>query len=250
MTFKNEEILGDSSPGGSPKYQSLLGFTSLEQPQGIQILRRKPLQLRALSTMTTHSYRFEMLAPPGNIVAPNGFPANPRPKEAPRLFLDAMNVRIKVFCDEQNCALEPELDEDDPRSWHWVAYSENNEPVSVIRIVPPPHGPHPNGYQDAEEETYVKLGRVATMPNHRGKGLSRKLTNEAFSWLSTHSEEVADGWKGLVLCHAQIDVEKMYGKLGFVSDAKLGKWDEEGIEHVGMWKRVQILESADGDPLL
>jgi predicted GNAT family N-acyltransferase len=192
--------------------------------------------------MAQSGYKVAMLPPPGDIVAPNGFPADPRPKNAPGIFLDAMDVRIKVFCDEQNCALEPELDEDDPRSWHWVAYrtteSGEEEPVSVIRIVPPPHGPHPNGFSDPDEEPYVKLGRVATKANHRGKGLSRLLTEEAFQWLAAHKNEVAAGYAGLVLCHAQVSVEKMYAKLGFVTDERLGRWDEEGIEHLGMWKRV------------
>lgn len=183
-----------------------------------------------------------MLPPPGNIVAPHGFPADPRPAGAPKTFLDAMDVRIKVFCDEQKCDIEPELDEDDPRSWHWVAYTSGgagpDEPVSVIRIVPPPHEPHPNGFHDPAEESYVKLGRVATMPNARGKGVSRRLSEEAFRWLAAHSEEVGFAWNGLVLTHAQVAVEKMYNKLGFVTDEKLGRWDEVGIEHVGMWKRI------------
>jgi len=187
-------------------------------------------------------YKIAMLPPPGNIVAPTGFPAEPRPKGAPKIFLDAMEVRIRVFCDEQNCALEPELDEDDPRSWHWVAYcttkSGEDEPVSVIRIVPPPHGVHPNGFHDQHEEPYVKLGRVATMASHRGRGLSRLLTEEAFRWLAAHKNEVTVGYNGLVLCHAQVSVERMYAKLGFVTDEKLGRWDEEGIQHLGMWKRV------------
>lgn len=185
-----------------------------------------------------------MLPPPGDVVAPQGFPADPRPKGAPQIFLDAMDVRIKVFCDEQNCALEPELDEDDPRSWHWVAYSTGgpgpDEPLAVIRIVPPPHGPHPNGFSDPEEEPYIKLGRVATMATARGKGLSRLLSEEAFRWLAVHHEEVGSGWKGLILTHAQVAVEKMYARLGFVTDDKLGRWDEEGIEHLGMWKRVEF----------
>ncbi|ETI19792.1 hypothetical protein G647_08805 [Cladophialophora carrionii CBS 160.54] len=192
--------------------------------------------------MAQSEYKIAMLPPPGDVVAPNGFPADPRPKNAPGVFLDAMDLRIEVFCDEQHCALEPELDEDDLRSWHWVAYrrteSGAEEPVSVIRIVPPPHGPHPNGVSDPDEEPYVKLGRVATKANHRGKGLSRLLTEEAFQWLAAHKDEVAAGYNGLVLCHAQVSVEKMYAKLGFVTDEKLGRWDEEGIEHLGMWKRV------------
>lgn len=184
-----------------------------------------------------------MEPPPGIVVAPNGFPANPRPVGAPKTFLDAMDVRIKVFCDEQNCALEPELDEDDPRSWHWVLYQSidsKDEPLSVIRIVPPPHGPHPNGYHDVDEEPYVKLGRVATLKHARGKGLSRQLIEAACQWLANHAKEVDLKWKGLVLAHAQVDVEKMYQRLGFQTDEKLGKWIEEGIDHVGMWRRVQI----------
>ncbi|KIW86826.1 uncharacterized protein Z519_12612 [Cladophialophora bantiana CBS 173.52] len=192
--------------------------------------------------MAHSQYKVLMLPPPGAVVAPNGFPADPRPRAAPKIFLDAMEVRIRVFCDEQNCALDAELDEDDPRSWHWVAYrttkSGLEEPVSVIRIVPPPHGPHPNGSSDPNEEPYIKLGRVATMANHRGKGLSRLLTEEALRWLAAHRDEVSVGWKGLVLCHAQVAVEKMYAKLGFVTDESLGRWEEEGIEHLGMWRRL------------
>ncbi|KEF56908.1 uncharacterized protein A1O9_07098 [Exophiala aquamarina CBS 119918] len=183
-----------------------------------------------------------MSPPPGEIVAPGGFPADPRPKGAPQVFLDAMEVRITVFCDEQKCSLEEELDVDDQRSWHWVAYlpdeSGNDVPVSVIRIVPFPHGPHPNGYSDPDEEPYFKIGRVATLASARGKGLSRVLTEEAFSWLAAHQDQLPSGWNGLVLSHAQVAVEKMYAKLGFVTDVKLGRWDEEGIEHLGMWKRL------------
>jgi predicted GNAT family N-acyltransferase len=184
-------------------------------------------------------YRIAMQPPPGSGVAPEGFPAEPRPKGAPQVFLDAMDVRIKVFCDEQKCDIEPELDEDDPRSWHFVLYDQE-EPVSVIRIVPPPHGPHPNGYEHPNEEPFVKLGRVATMKHARGKGLSRQLTEEAFSWLSKNNKDVGHDWHGNVLCHAQVVVERMYQKLGFTTDEKLGRWDEVGIEHLGMWKRIQV----------
>jgi len=183
-----------------------------------------------------------MQRPPGDVVAPKGFPADPRPAGAPKIFRDAMEIRIKVFCDEQHCALEPELDEDDPRSWTWVAYEVSDsgaaEPLSVIRIVPPPHGPHPNGFNNPNEAPYVKLGRVATMSHARRKGLSTMLCEEAFNWLAEHSDEVGHGWNGLVLVHAQVDVEKVYKKLGFKTDEKLGRWDEEGIEHLGMWKKI------------
>lgn len=198
------------------------------------------------------TYTIEMQTPPGSIVAPNGFPAEPRPNGAPKVFLDAMDVRIKVFCDEQKCALEPELDEDDPRSFHWVMYQTapaspagaDREPqaVSVLRIVPPPHGAHPNGYEDAHEEPYCKIGRVATLAHARGQGLSRRLIEEALSWIAAHPRGVGHGWKGNVLAHAQVDVEKMYQRQGFVTDERLGRWDEEGIDHLGMWRRVRLQE--------
>lgn len=201
-----------------------------------------------MTTFTTRdntTYSIAMLSPPGSIVAPHGFPADPHPAKAPQLFLDAMDVRIKVFCDEQNCALEPELDEDDPRSWHWVAYQHlpdgaKPEPVSVIRIVPPPHAAHPNGYTDPNEDPYCKLGRVATLAHARGRGLSRRLVDAACEWLAEHHDEVGHGWTGNLLAHAQLAVEKMYERQGFKTDDKLGRWDEEGIEHVGMWRAIDL----------
>jgi len=183
--------------------------------------------------------------PPGSVVAPQGFPADPRPQSAPQVFLDAMDIRIRVFCDEQKCAIEPELDEDDPKSWSWVAYQQSPETsdmvaVSTLRIVPPPHPPHPNGFHDPNEEPYVKLTRVATILHARGQGLNKLLMNHAFEYLSSQPDLVSSGWRGLVLTHAQVSVEGLYAKVGFVTDEKLGKWDEEGIEHLGMWRRLDI----------
>lgn len=183
--------------------------------------------------------------PPGKIVAPDGFPASPRPRDAPVAFLDAMDVRIKVFCDEQHCALDLELDEDDPKSWSWVAYlpsktQPSGEPVSTLRMVPPPHPAHPNGFHDPEEAPYVKLTRVATVPHARGKGLSKLLMQQAFEYLYDHRRTIGADWDGLILTHAQVSVESLYTKIGFVRDEKLGTWDEEGIPHIGMWKQLKI----------
>lgn len=213
-----------------------------------QTLHSNPMASDTRPSTTSPVYTVRMLPPPGPSIAPNGFPTNPRPPNAAQLFLDAMDVRIRVFCNEQNCALEPELDEDDVRSWHWVLYATSPdtpdakpEPVSVIRIVPPPHGPHPNGFEDPEEAPYCKLGRVATLAEWRGKGLSRRLIEEAFGWLGENGREVGgEGYKGDVLAHAQLEVEKMYNRLGFETDERLGRWDEEGIVHVGMWRRVVL----------
>lgn len=47
-------------------------------------------------------------------------------------------------------------------------------------------------------------------------------------------------FKGLVLVHAQTSVEKVWANHGFVRDQSMGVWYEEGIEHIGMWKRLAL----------
>ena len=157
----------------------------------------------------------------------------------PQVFLDALNVREDVFCTEQGFTLDLELDDDEPRSWQWVFY-EGSEPVGVIRLVPPPHHPHPNGFQDELKEPYIKLTRVAIKAAAREKGLGRLLTETALNWATTHRQEIGPDWKGLVLVYSQLSVEKFYEKLGFKTDPRLGQWEEEGVLHLGMWKRIEV----------
>ena len=154
--------------------------------------------------------------------------------------------------------------------------------IGTLRLVPPPHAPHcpveipdattettegtpkynyEHGYEggyDMLHEPYIKLTRVAVLPEYRGKGIARRLVETAVDWARRHSGEIqaADDrvrrdvygdasvspstsanakWNGLVLVHAQVSVEGMYARLGFETDEGMGRWDEEGIEHVGMW---------------
>jgi predicted GNAT family N-acyltransferase len=174
---------------------------------------------------------------------------------------------MHVFVDEQNCSAEAEIDSDDNRSWHWVIY-DGTTPVGVIRLVPPPQPPHsqitnPEAEAEAEVEAVydwthepcIKLTRVAIMPEYRGLGLGRRLVETALEWAAVHAAEIDEAaaligaraeresaplWKGLVLVHAQVDVERMYARLGFVTEEELGTWYEEGIEHRGMFRRLAL----------
>lgn len=139
--------------------------------------------------------------------------------------------------------------------------------------MPPPHAPHALLTHlaanlppyDWAHEPYIKLTRVAVLPSHRGLGLGRRLVETALTWAAAHAREI-DGaagrvaqeskiqgegevevrpWRGLVLVHAQVDVERMYEGLGFVRDEGLGRWEEEGIMHVGMFRRVEVLRSVN-----
>ncbi|MCJ1402132.1 hypothetical protein MMC11_005351 [Xylographa trunciseda] len=255
-----------------------------------------------------------LLPPPGPTVLSHPLPPSSSAPDAtiPRAFTEALSVRIAVFIDEQHCSLANEIDADDPRSWHWIVYasvsgpkssnppalsnghsaqphptaeasSEQRRPsgvklpVATLRLVPPPHGPHPApGSVDgvggsaqlpsSHHEPYVKLGRLATLKEYRGLGLGKLLVVTALEWAARNAEALQlkagesegvglegegvareregmvreEGWKGLVLVHAQTGVEAFYRGMGFVTDEGLGKWVEEGIEHVGMWRRVSL----------
>ncbi|GLI72148.1 hypothetical protein PoHVEF18_000316 [Penicillium ochrochloron] len=157
------------------------------------------------------------------------------------------------------------------------AGSGSTTPVAVIRLVPPPQPPHellthpPSDTTnttlpayDWSHEPCIKLTRVAVLPEYRGFGLGKRLVETAMTWAAQHAGEIdaaagelarqlstekdkhqnleggLEKWRGLVLVHAQVDVERMYSGLGFVRDEGLGRWDEEGIEHVGMFRRVEV----------
>lgn len=91
------------------------------------------------------------------------------------------------------------------------------------------------------------IGRMATQKEFRERGYGRVLVEEALRWAEGHRGEMlgdkgGEGveWKGLLLAHAQVEREGWYAGLGWRTDEGLGRWDEEGISHVGMWRRVEI----------
>ena len=94
------------------------------------------------------------------------------------------------------------------------------------------------------------IGRLATRKEFRGRGYGRAVVEEALGWAAGHEGEVVrdwrDGegrravWRGLLLAHAQADREKWYAGLGWRTDEGMGRWDECGIRHVAMWRRVEV----------
>lgn len=112
-------------------------------------------------------------------------------------------------------------------------------------------------------EPYVKLGRLCVIKEFRGARIAGMLAREALDWICRHSDYFnpsvaalgletlgvdANGgsipkWNGLVCVHAQVQVVPTWQRLGFIIDEKMGKWIEEGIPHVGMFQRLQIVQS-------
>lgn len=216
------------------------------------------------------------LHPPPGTTPTRQTASNPRPPGTPAVLVDALAVRTEVFIEEQGCSAENEVDEDDARSWHWVMYaggSEADRAIGTIRLVPPHPRPgiHPAGDANAnangdddgdDQEPYIKLTRVAVVRPLRGHGIGRHLVETAVEWARAHPDEIngafqgcpcpslsaahvpvpgpgpgmPGSWNGWVLVHAQVDVERMYTRLGFERDDGMGRWLEEGIEHIGMWR--------------
>ena len=198
------------------------------------------------------------------------------PADIHPLFLAAAKVREEVFVHEQKCSASEEIDADDAISVHWVIFASSDNasgdaqiPAATVRLVPSqshvhssdaeadvaatthhlstPKEPYYKGshFWDGKEQ-FVKIGRLATVKACRGRGYGRILVEELIQWASEHPKEVkAAGdrkgeWKGLIGAHAQTSVKEWYQKLGFVVDEGMGVWWEEGIEHVGIWKRVDV----------
>ncbi|KAH7055890.1 acyl-CoA N-acyltransferase [Macrophomina phaseolina] len=216
-------------------------------------------------------------------------------RDIPTTFKDAMTVRERVYVDEQNVLLENEFDDDDPRSFHWVVYASvgtsssngaspldptaNRVAVGTIRLVPPPHPPHPAPSDTHKLDNslrapatvshtsgtpavgpYIKLGRLAVLPAYRKLKLAALLVRTALDWAAQNGYQImspprpeeielakAEGreadlesWNGLTLVHAQTWLEKFWGKFGFVKDEEMGEWDEEGIMHCGMWLTLKL----------
>ena len=140
----------------------------------------------------------------------------------------------------------------------------------VTHIEGPSH--NPTQMWDGHEP-YIKLGRLATLSAYRGLGLGRLLINTALEWAvensavlkstddltsgdkkrekgeeqptgedeeNTNGDGKGNGWNGLVLVHAQTEVEPFYRRLGFMTDEGMGRWYEGGIEHLAMWRRLEL----------
>ncbi|KAB5585596.1 putative acetyltransferase, GNAT family [Coniochaeta sp. 2T2.1] len=141
----------------------------------------------------------------------------------------------------------------------------NNDRVPVPDDPNEPQGLCPWEYRDRPttfhdgQELYLKLGRLAVVPTWRGHGVASKLITTALDFAARHPTSFgppshvripsgADGspvrphWRGLVCVHAQISAVGIWSKHGFKVDEKMGRWLEEGIEHVGMFRRLESQE--------
>jgi predicted GNAT family N-acyltransferase len=139
------------------------------------------------------------------------------PKDMPSL----QAVREPVFVQEQGVPLEMEWDDDDTMAYHLLAIDGEQNPIGTARLLG-------NG----------QIGRMAVLPEWRGRGVGRAL----LQGLLSHAE--ATGIENLFL-HAQTDAEAFYRKAGFTPQGEI--FYEADIPHRKMVLGPVIERQADID---
>ena len=199
-------------------------------------------QVTMLCPLLTSLSEYNRLAPPDQ-----------QPVTVNTKFLGAMYVREQVFVKEQGVALDRELDSNDSHCYHWIIFTISGSlhkfnpeyTVGTIRLIPPiidsredtsmEDTPYPTAFPD---QPYFRIGRLAVLAGYRGKSLGSKLIEEVLMFIKNNAM-TRFGGINLVYVHAQRDrTVPLWKRYGFIIDKGMGEWDEEGMMHVGMWKKV------------
>ncbi|HEX8964729.1 MAG TPA: GNAT family N-acetyltransferase [Rhodocyclaceae bacterium] len=125
---------------------------------------------------------------------------------------DATAVRHRVFVQEQQVPPELELDEFDAASRHALARGPAGETIATGRLLADGH-----------------LGRMAVLPEWRGKGVGRAL-------LETLMDEARRRGVARLALNAQTSATGFYERSGFVAEG--GVFMDAGIPHVRMTRSV------------
>ena len=126
----------------------------------------------------------------------------------------AMEIRRRVFIEEQSCPPEEEWDGLDGESHHALGLI-GGRPVATARWREVRH----------EGQTSAKLERFAVLPEARGRGLGHDLVSFVMA------DARRRGHRRLLL-HAQAHLQDFYGSLGFQRRGEV--FEEAGIPHVEM----------------
>ncbi|HEX5479022.1 MAG TPA: GNAT family N-acetyltransferase, partial [Dehalococcoidia bacterium] len=126
----------------------------------------------------------------------------------------AFAVRIAVFVVEQQIPREEELDDLDAAATHAVGYLDGT-PVAAGRLV--------------ADEGYAKIGRMAVLREHRGRGYGAAI-------LDALEREARAAGATRTQLSAQLHAAPFYERAGYVREGDV--YDEVGIPHVAMWKAL------------
>lgn len=132
------------------------------------------------------------------------------PQERP----DALRVRLAVFVEEQGIPVEEEIDDLDDVAVHCALYA-GGEPVATGRMT--------------IDGTLAKIGRMAVLAPHRGRGYGALVLAEL------EREGVARGLRAFKLS-AQEHAIGFYERAGYTAYGDF--YDDVGIPHRDMKKEL------------
>ena len=127
----------------------------------------------------------------------------------------ALALRYEVFCVEQGVSLAEERDGRDGEALHLVVV-EDGEVIGTCRLL--------------AVGSEVKLGRMAVVPTHRGRGLAAELLVEA----DARARELQ---AQTITLAAQLGARALYERAGYASYGDV--FLDAGIEHVMMGKPLE-----------
>lgn len=123
----------------------------------------------------------------------------------------ALEVRMRVFCEEQGVPVEEELDGRDEQAQHLVAVGGDGKVVGTLRLL--------------FSEDAVKVGRVAVERAWRGRAIASRMLELALC------EAARRGAREARLA-SQVEVIELYRQAGFEVSSEV--FEEAGIPHVWM----------------
>jgi predicted GNAT family N-acyltransferase len=136
-----------------------------------------------------------------------------RPRDEQELAA-ALALREEVLVGEQGVTVAADRDGRDPEALHLVAV--DGEVLGTCRLLIEPGGT-------------ARFGRLCVRASARGRGIAAAL-------LAAAEEEARAAGARRIGMHAQTDALPLYERAGFVPYGE--RFDEEGIEHLGMEKRL------------
>jgi predicted GNAT family N-acyltransferase len=136
-----------------------------------------------------------------------------RPRDEQELAA-ALDLRIEVFCGEQGVTFEGDRDGLDDEALQLVAVED--EVVGTCRMLIEPGGT-------------AKFARLCVRSSARGRGVAAAL-------LAAAEEEARAAGAVRIGMHAQTDALSLYERAGYTPYGE--RFDEEGIEHLGMEKHL------------
>src|SRR5262245_45042987 len=119
------------------------------------------------------------------------------PVRTPDELRIALAIRVAVFVQEQGGPPEDEPDDADAAARHYLVL-DGERPVVTARLYEPEPG-------------LAKIGRVALLPEYRGRGWGAELMRFLL-------EEARAAGFGSVALHAQTYAQRFYERLGFVPE--------------------------------